>query len=257
MRPLLIASVVAFASALTLAQTPAPGQNPPKFIGGIDVVKLDVSVYDKDHRPIKGLTAADFTVLEDKLPRPIVGLAEVDIPEPPVPTATWMRDAPTDVTTNDVTEKRLFLIVIDDGSFGGGGTFDPPQYLKFKVNLDTVIRVARGVIDRLGPTDLAALVFVNDGRFNQEFTGDHSRLIAAVEKTLKDPPLSLPNDAMGLFYETVNNLINAPAKRKAIVDITGSLRCLMGPRLTTAERVFTAAQRAGVRFYMMRPAEHI
>jgi hypothetical protein len=64
MRPILVASVSVLASAvLTLAQAPAPTQNPPKFIGGIDVVKLDVSVYDKDHRPIKGLTAADFTVL--------------------------------------------------------------------------------------------------------------------------------------------------------------------------------------------------
>src|SRR5262252_3441897 len=103
MRPISLL-VVGLAAPVILALQ----QNPPKFIGGIDVVKVDISVYDKDHRPMKGLTAADFTVLEDKLPRPVVGLAEVDIPEPSAPTAKWMRDAPADVTTNDVAEKRLF-----------------------------------------------------------------------------------------------------------------------------------------------------
>ena len=123
MRHILIASVGLLASiVLTRAQAPARPQNPPTFVAGVDVVKLDVSVYDKDHRPIKGLTAADFTLLEDKQPRPIVGFAEVDLPEPPPPTAKWMRDASDDVATNDVAEKRLFLIVIDDHSFNPRST---------------------------------------------------------------------------------------------------------------------------------------
>jgi VWFA-related protein len=268
MRPILAAAIAALTSViLTAGQAPTRPQNPPTFTGGVDVVKLDVSVYDKDHRPIKGLTAADFTLLEDKLPRPIVGFAEVDIPEPPPPTAKWMRDASADVATNDVAEKRLFLIVIDDLSFGGGGgrasvpgrgaptTFDAPQGLNFKVNRDIVINTARSVINRLGPTDLAAVVFVADPRYNQEFTADHGRLIAAVEKTLKDPPMMSPlADATAFLYEVVNDLISASAKRKAIVDITNDTTCLQDFTLASAGRVFKGAQQAGVRFYTMRPA---
>ena len=67
MRLILAAAGALASGALIAAQAPVQPQNPPKFIGGIDVVKVDVSVYDKDHRPIKGLTAADFTLLEDKL----------------------------------------------------------------------------------------------------------------------------------------------------------------------------------------------
>jgi VWFA-related protein len=274
MRPILVPSFSLFAwVVVTTAQTPPRPQNPPTFVGGVDVVKLDVSVYDKDHRPIRGLTAADFTLLEDKLPRPIVGFAEVDIPEPPVPTATWMRDAPDDVATNDVADKRLFLLVIDDHSFNQrsaartitGSTsgssvteFDPPQSLSYKVNRDALIVAARTFISHLGPTDLAAVVFVDDGRFNQDFTPDHGRVIAAVEKTLKEEPLYNPfGDAIPVLNQVVNSLIGVPAKRKAVVDITNAVGCLTGPELASADGVFQAAQRAGLRFYMMRPSGHV
>src|SRR5579862_1868360 len=99
--------------AAVLARAQAP-QNLPKFRAGVDVVELDVSVLDKDQHPIKGLTAADFTLLEDKQPRPLVAFSEVDIPEPPPPTAAWMRDARDDIATNDVTDHSLFLLFIDD-----------------------------------------------------------------------------------------------------------------------------------------------
>ena len=66
------------------AQTPQR-QPAPTFRAGIDVVQLDVSVLDKNRRPIKGLTAADFTVLENGKPQPIVAFDEVDIPDATAP----------------------------------------------------------------------------------------------------------------------------------------------------------------------------
>ncbi len=41
----------------------------PPSVQGVDAVQLDVSVLDKERRPVRGLTAADFTVLEDGKPR--------------------------------------------------------------------------------------------------------------------------------------------------------------------------------------------
>ena len=43
----------------------------PVFKGGVDLVQLDVSVLDGNRMPMRGLTAADFTVLEDGKPRPV------------------------------------------------------------------------------------------------------------------------------------------------------------------------------------------
>ena len=56
------------------SQTPPPaaaGQQAPVFKAAVDVVHLDVSVFDKARRPLRGLTQADFTVLEDGKPQAV------------------------------------------------------------------------------------------------------------------------------------------------------------------------------------------
>src|SRR3954465_15599253 len=98
---------VALLAAL-LAQVPAA--QPPTFRAGVDVVQVDVSVLDKERRPVRGLSASDFNVLEDGKPRPVVAFIAVDLGErETAPTgASWMRDVSRDVTTNEVRpEGRL------------------------------------------------------------------------------------------------------------------------------------------------------
>ena len=57
-------------------------QNPPSalqtFRTGVDIVQVDVSVLDRDRRPVRGLAAADFTILEDGQERPVVAFSAVD-----------------------------------------------------------------------------------------------------------------------------------------------------------------------------------
>jgi len=92
-------------------------QPPRTFRTGIDVVQVDVSVLDRDRRPVRGLTASDFTVLEDGKPRPLVAFSPVDIPESkPLAsgTAAWVREIAPDVAGNDLArDGRLVVIVLD------------------------------------------------------------------------------------------------------------------------------------------------
>ena len=197
-------------------QATAPGQTPqaPAFKGRVDLVTLDVSVWDRDGRPVKGLKAAEFTLLEDDKPREIVSVSEIDIPEPPPATATWMREATVDVESNDVTDKRLFLILLDDASFG--------NTTMFPTRLEQLKDAARQVIRRLGPTDLAAIVFTGDNRRSQDFTADHGRLLAAVNQmTGVSMPGGLASSyAVTVLESAVGALIGVPGRRKALIDIT-------------------------------------
>src|SRR6476620_1832773 len=115
-----IAPIVLTASAQqappqTPQQQPEPPAQQPIFRVGADVIRLDVSVLDKDRKPIHGLTSEDFTVVEEGKPQRVVAVAEIDAAaNDPAPTA-WMRHVATDVANNDLADQigdgRLFAIV--------------------------------------------------------------------------------------------------------------------------------------------------
>src|SRR5258705_10125346 len=86
---------------LTLAAVSGAQQNPPpSFRANVDLIQLDVSVLDKAHQPVRGLTAADFTVLVDGVPRAVMAFKAVELPKPVPPSAPWIRDITPDVATN-------------------------------------------------------------------------------------------------------------------------------------------------------------
>ena len=146
-------------------------QQPPQFRSRVDLVHLDVSVLDNNRRPVKGLTAADFTVLEDGKPQVISAFDAIDLPDPEPPSTPWMRTVAPDVRRNtDIVERRLIAIVMDDANV----PFDIAM-------LKSAREIGRLVVDRLGPNDLASVIFTRDNRNAQEFTNDKARLLRAVE----------------------------------------------------------------------------
>src|SRR3954469_5073214 len=99
-RPIASTLTAVACCVLTMAaQAPAPAPPAPQvtFRTGIDVVQFDVTVLDKNGHPIRGLTAADFTVSEAGRARPIVAFTPVEIPAPAPTSAGWMRDVAPDV----------------------------------------------------------------------------------------------------------------------------------------------------------------
>jgi VWFA-related protein len=144
-------------------------QQPPRFRTGVDVVQMEVSVLDQDRRPVRGLTAADFTVYQDSRMQEIVAFDEVIVPERTETGAASIHEVAPDVVTNSVPYGRLVLLLLDDAMEPG------PFVVRTK-------EIARAVVERLGPDDRAAVVFTRDTRNAQDFTTDRARLIAAIDR---------------------------------------------------------------------------
>jgi VWFA-related protein len=167
--------IIVTSSAAQLPQTP-----PPTFRIGVDAVQLDVSVLDAQRRPVRGLTAADFTVLEDGKPRRIVQFSAVELPSvaPVAPTAA--DSVQPDVVRNDLPEGRLVVIVLDPFLertmvVGRVTMADQP-------GLAALRATARRVVDSLGPGDLTAVVHTIYG-ISQNFTTDKTRLKRAIDSS--------------------------------------------------------------------------
>jgi VWFA-related protein len=201
-------------------QTPQAPVPAPQFRSGVDLVPLDISVLDRNRRPVRGLTPADFTVFENGKPQEIAMFKAVDIPDPEPPSAPWIREVAADVRTNDgIEERRLFLLLLDDAMIQAD-----------VAAMNNVRDIARRVIDRLGPSDLAAVVFTLNNRNSQDFTADRARLRAAVDKFsggFRDMS-TVPSAAGDALYKTysvnvveaaVDTLSTMPDRRKAIIYI--------------------------------------
>jgi VWFA-related protein len=99
--------------AAVLGQTPQA----PVFRGGVTLVPVNVSVVDRDGKPVPGLTADDFEVKLDGHVQPVRAVAyeEVALPTPGSPVGTPAA-APVREVTNAAppVEPRLFVVMLDD-----------------------------------------------------------------------------------------------------------------------------------------------
>jgi VWFA-related protein len=191
-------------SSWLLAQgnTPAaPGaassaQQPPTFRSGVALVQMDVTVLDKDRRPVTGLAAADFTVLEDGVERPVAAFTAVDLSgDTPSNVAGGPVALPAGATTSAVTAPgtpvasprqetagRLVTILMDRSTPPGEPTI-------------VARHIANTVVDQLGPGDQAAVLYTGFGT-PQEFTRDRALLHAIIAKS--DPSAVLSDDVMAM-----------------------------------------------------------
>lgn len=193
-----------------------PPQNQPTFRSGVDVVQVDVSVLDRNRRPVTGLTQGDFTILENGKPQEIVAFAPIDVPGPEEPTARWIRDIGPDVRSNSLGDGRLFAIILDDATM----PFDLRAAASAK-------QIARGVVERLGTADLAAVIYTQNNRRSVDFTQDRGRLLTAIEAfkpgfTYGDPTTDRIHFQASIrtLAQTSAYLATVPQRRKAIVYVS-------------------------------------
>lgn len=208
-----VAVMVVAACVCVIGAQQSP-QNVPVFRTTTEMVGVDVTVLDKDHRPVHGLTAADFSVFEDGKPQTIAAFTAADFPDAVPPSAPWMRTASVDLVSNQVQQARLFVLVMDD--------------MTVELDLASVKSakdVAKAVVDKLGPSDRMAVVFTRDNRRAQDFTNDHQKLLTAIDTfSIGFVGRGGPNcEQMLMMLETLSDVAHyldgVPDRRKVMIYV--------------------------------------
>jgi len=270
----------AVASALVVrAQEPA-GQQP--FRAGVDVVEIDVTVLDDDRQPVRDLEAADFEIFEDGTQQEIVSFTAVTVADQDPVRSARMRFATPDVAINNLADRvgggRLFAIVLDDMNLPADDS---------DIVIDTRA-AARRIVDGLGPSDQAAVVYARDAGNTQDYTSDQRLLYDAINRFeprpagwMGDYPDSSPGGDLPMRYsralsrspcmreqpavptlEAVTaSLAEVPGRRKTIlflsvglpVSFSGRDTC-GGLRAAVLRDTFRLAQQASINIYTIDPA---
>jgi VWFA-related protein len=169
-----LCALVLALSVLPLVETRGLGQSQeqPSFRAGVDLVQVDVSVLDKRRQPVSGLTASDFTLLEDGHVRPVVAFSEVVLPSRRLDPerAAWLRDVAPEAATNTLPDDGRIVVIVMDRSI-------PDGYPSISAR-----QIAKAAIDEMADGDLGAVVFTGNGA-PQDLTADRARLTAAVERS--------------------------------------------------------------------------
>jgi VWFA-related protein len=254
-RSIIVAAVLSSVAPL-LAARQATTQPPvrPQFRAAVEVVEVDVSVLDDRRRPVRGLVAGDFAIAEDGRPQEIVSFAAIDVPPAEPAGNGWVHEIAPDVRTNLAGADRLLVLVLDDA-----------QVRPIPRHTTVVKELARAVVDRLGPNDLAAVVFTRDNRGAQPFTNDRQRLLASIDGfhgEFDADPLSSPyfymNSLKTLRY-VAESLYDASERRKSVIYVSPGVP-LEGndldafERRQEAQRIFDDARRANVNVYALDPS---
>jgi hypothetical protein len=252
-------------TAVLLGRAQEPQRPQPTFRGGVDVVQLQVSVLDRDRRPVRGLKTEDFLVFEDGKPQPIVAADEYTLEADPEPEPVWAAAAQSDVATNDYADRRLIAIVMDDRNCcwlpntpGGRtpGMRGEIASISDRWAIANAISTAHALIDLLGPHDLALVLMTHENIAIDHFTSDRTALHAAVTRFL---PVSESACEPGLPPRaTVDHqrlMVLAPQGRKAIFRIAsrgGGARPRMPPCTGPASYLIPDT---GQRVPIIRPPE--
>ena len=198
LRTLRIVGLAILSSAGLLAQ--GQGER-PQFRAGVELLQLDVAVLDNKRQPVSGLTAADFTVLDNGVETPIRAFTSIELARPRANEAVWAGDVAPDVVTNQVgdAEGRLVIILLD-------------PTIPLEEPTVTARKIATAAVESLGPHDLAAVVSTNNSavqtRAVQNLTADRARLLAAINAA--DPSVAMSATAEGIM-----NMPGSPFKDRS------------------------------------------
>ena len=162
------AAAALYLSAGALRAQQDPNQ-PPVFRSGVDLVAVDVGVFDRQGHPVRGLTPRDFTVSVGGQQRRIVSAEFVDVAASR-PAAAALPDAAAVSSNDGVGIGRLFVFIVDQNTLEPG-------------NVRHVARAASRFFSGLTFVDRSALMLMPAGP-NINFTWSHDRVRDALQKVI-------------------------------------------------------------------------
>jgi VWFA-related protein len=153
---------------------PTQGQPPPVFRAGINFVRVDVIVSDKQGSPVQNLTKKDFSVTEDGKPQQIQTFKLIKLDGGVVPGP----DGPPRAIRSDLDEQeeaakddvRLFAIFLDDYHVRRGNS------LRVRAPLE------RFVENQLGPSDMVALMYPLESIYSLRMTRNHDAIAKGISQ---------------------------------------------------------------------------
>lgn len=267
--------VAAALSSALLAATLLAQQPAPTFRSGVEAVVVDVSVLDKDRRPVRGLSADDFTIFENGKAQSVRTFKAIDMDDVTTAsarTAPWTREVTADIGRNDELKDRRIVAIVMDSS-----TPMPVADILYAREL------ANQLVDQLGPDDLAAVIFTFGKTYGQPFTQNRELLRAAIRRFngTSDSGMGVPYNSRGglvrmpftglnaaaqiLYQSTLNtirdvatDLASVPERRKAIILVSVGIPFTGGwqapPELVSSrDEALAAAQRGNVSIYGLDP----
>lgn len=162
---------VALLAASIAAQQPQ--QKPPVFQAGVQVVEVDVRVFDKEGRFVTTLTRDDFEILEDGVPQQVMAVSLVGETSTPVPGA-GQAAAPPAAAEQTISQqpassnRHTWIFFFDLNHLTPGGGFDRAR-----------TAAADFIRDRFREGDLAGVV-AGSSLVNNRLTTVREELVAAV-----------------------------------------------------------------------------
>ena len=223
-----------FLAGALAAQSPFPDRN-PTFSTTANVVVVDVTVLDRNGKPIENLTRDDFLLTEDGKPQRLQScdLQRLDsqpmpvaaLPSPDTRNGSQPHPAPASVPTPppDTRDHRMIVLLFDFSSM------QPPEQ----------IRAANAAVEflntKMTSSDLVSVMtFGSSLKTVLDFTGDRDRLVSTIRRFHLGESSELaamadtgadPEDQSGLYVadETEFNIFNTDSKLAALQDAAQSL----------------------------------
>ena len=192
MKRLVIAALIAFSAAASLAQEVAESIE-------VRVVNVDVVVRDRAGKPVTGLTKADFEIYENGQKREITNLSEVRAPAPAASAAnaTPATPAPAAPAETPVEIRPRNIVMFVD------------NYSLEPFRRDKVLQSLDKFVEQLGPQDRVMLVLCTQKTtVITPFTNDRNAIRAGVETVKKSGNAFNRTASLDHLKQTVNEYIS-------------------------------------------------
>jgi VWFA-related protein len=157
-------------------QPPPPDSGQPTFRAGINFVRVDVIITDKNGNAINDLTAEDFDVTEDGKQQKIESFKLVKLDGG---TSDAIKDPPRQIRTDDDEEAeaarddvRLFAVFLDD------------YHVRRGASMAARGQLSKFVETQLGPSDMIGLMYPLESTGSVRMTRDHSAVMRGLQQFL-------------------------------------------------------------------------